>query len=129
LGNEIHDTSAKFRISAEQLQYQRNLYAKTTDDAKNYDKALSSMSSVMTSIAKGKGTAYIDALNKLSVSTTDATGKTKTAAQVYQETVVALGRVSDETEMAALACILFGENGLNVGRYCRGADDARGQCV
>jgi len=48
------------------------------------------------------------------VSTTDATGKTKTAAQVYNETVVALGRVSDETEMAALACVLFGENGLNV---------------
>jgi len=114
VGDELHDTSTKFRISAEQLQIQRNLYAKTTDDAKNYDKALSSMNSVMTSIAKGKGAAYLDALQKLSVSTTDATGKTKTAAQVYNETVVALGRVSDETEMAALACVLFGENGLNV---------------
>jgi len=40
LGDEIHDTSTKFRISAEQLQYQRNLYAKTTDDAKNYGEAL-----------------------------------------------------------------------------------------
>ena len=56
----------------------------------------------------------VDALQKLGVSTTDATGKTKTAAQVYSETVAALGRVTDETERASLACILYGENGLNV---------------
>ena len=114
LGDEIHDTSTKFRISAEELQLQRNLYGKTTDDAKNYDKALSSLNSVMTSIAKGKGAAYLEALEKLGVSTTNANGTTKTAAQVYNELMVALGGMTDETERASLACIIFGENGLNV---------------
>ena len=114
VGDELDDTSKKFRISAEQLQIQRNLYSKNTDDAKNFDKALSSLNSVMTSIAKGKGTAYIDTLNKLGVSTTGASGKTKSAVAVYGELVTALGQVSDETERSSLASILLGENGLNV---------------
>jgi hypothetical protein len=114
VGDELDDTSKKFRISAEQLQIHRNLYAKSTDDAKNYDKALSSMGSVLTSIAKGKGTAYLETLTRLGVSTTDAAGRTKTAAEVYAETVNALGLVADETEQASLAQIIFGENGLNV---------------
>lgn len=114
VGDELDDMSKKFSISAEKLQLQRNLYAKATDDAKNYDKALSSINSVMGSIAKGRGTAYIETLQKLGVSTTDASGKAKSAANVYDEIVVALGRLSDETEMASMATILFGDNGLNV---------------
>lgn len=114
IGDELDDVSKKYSISAEQLQLQRNLYAKSTDDAKNYDRALSSINSVMGSIAKGRGTAYIDTLNKLGVSTTDASGKTKAAAKVYDEIVEALGRLNSETEMASLATVLFGDNGLNV---------------
>jgi phage-related minor tail protein len=114
IGDELDDTSKKFMISAEQLQIQRNLYAKTTDDAKNYDKALSSLNSVMASIARGRGTAYLETLDKLGVSTVDASGKTRGAAEVYLDLVSALGSVADETERAALASIIFGDNGLNV---------------
>lgn len=103
VGDELDDTSKKFSVSAEQLQIQRNLYAKTTDDAKNYDKALSSLNSVMASIAKGRGTAYIETLDRIGVSTTDATGKTKSAAEVYGEITIALGKIADETERASLA--------------------------
>lgn len=114
LGDELDDTSKKFAISAEQLQLLRNLYAKNTDDAKNYDKALSSLNSVMASIAKGRGAAYLETLNKLGVSTTDAAGRTKSASAVYSEIITALSKVADVTECASLASILFGENGLNV---------------
>ena len=104
VGDELDDTSKKFSISAEQLQLQRNLYAKNTDDANG----------VMASIAKGRGAAYVETLNKLGVSTTDAAGKTKSAAEVYGEVMTALSSVTDETERASLASILFGDNGLNV---------------
>lgn len=114
MGDELADVSQKFGVSVENLQRQRNLYAKNTDDAKNYDSALSSLGSVLTSIAKGKGAAYLETLGKLGVSTTDAAGRQKTAVQVYNETVAALGRVSDEVERASMAQIIFGENGLNV---------------
>ncbi len=114
IGDELDDTSKKFSITAEQLQLQRNLYAKNTDDAKNYDRALSSLNSVMASIARGRGTAYLETLKKLGVSTTDSTGKARSAADVYSDLVSALGKVTEETERAALASIIFGDNGLNV---------------
>lgn len=113
VGDELDDTSKKFSISAEQLQIQRNLYAKNTDDAKNYDKALSSLNSVMASIAKGRGAAYLETLNRLGVSATDAAGKTKSAAEVYGDNDRARTR-GGQTERASLASILFGDNGLNV---------------
>ena len=114
IGDELDDTSKKFSITAEQLQLQRNLYAKNTDDANNYDRALSSLNSVMASIARGRGTAYLETLKKLDVSTTDSTGKARSAADVYSDLVFALGKVTEETERAALASIIFGDNGLNV---------------
>ncbi len=114
VGDELDDAAKKYSISAEQLQIQRNLYAKATDDAKNYDKALSSLNSIMASIAKGRGTAYIETLNRLGVATVDASGKTRGAAEVYSDIVSALSRLSDETERASMSSILFGDNGLNV---------------
>lgn len=114
VGDELDDTAKKYNVSVEQLQIQRNLYAKATDDAKNYDKALSSLNSVIASIAKGKGTAYVEALNKLGVATSDANGKTRGTVEVYRDIISALSWVADETERASIATIIFGENGLNV---------------
>ena len=68
----------------------------------------------MASIAKGRGTAYIETLNRLGVATVDASGKTRGAAEVYSDIVSALSRLSDETERASMSSILFGDNGLNV---------------
>lgn len=114
VGDELDDVSTKFSITAEHLQRQRFLYSRATDDAKNYDKALSKLNSVMSSIARGKGTAYIETLERLGVSTTTASGATKSAAEVYEEIVSSLSRVADETERASLASIIFGETGLSV---------------
>jgi hypothetical protein len=114
VGDDLDDMSAKFSITAEHLQRQRFLYGRATDDAKNYDKALSKLNSVMSSIARGKGTAYIETLERLGVSTTTASGATKSAAEVYEEIVSSLSRVADETERASLASIIFGETGLSV---------------
>ena len=114
VGDELDDVSTKFSITAEHLQTQRFIYNRATDDAKNYDNALSKLNAVMSSIARGRGTAYIETLNRIGVSTTDASGKAKSAAQVYDEIVSALSKVTDETERASLASIIFGETGLSV---------------
>jgi phage-related minor tail protein len=114
VGDELDDTSKKFMISAEQLQIHRNLYQKNAEDARNFDSALSSVNSMMASIARGRGVAYLETLQKLGVATTDTSGNTKTAAAVYSEIMLALGAVADETERASIASVLFGENGLNV---------------
>ena len=114
VGDELDDMSTKFSITAEHLQRQRFLYSRATDDAKNYDKALSKLNSVMSSIARGRGTAYIETLERLGVSTTTASGATKSAAVVYEEILSSLSQVADETERASLASIIFGETGLSV---------------
>jgi hypothetical protein len=114
VGDDLDDMSAKFSITAEHLQRQRFLYSRATDDAKNYDKALSKLNSVMSSIARGRGTAYIETLERLGVSTTTASGATKSAAVVYEEILSSLSQVADETERASLASIIFGETGLSV---------------
>lgn len=114
VGDELDDVSTKFSITAEHLQRQRFLYSRATDDAKNYDKALSKLNSVMSSIARGRGTAYIETLERLGVSTTTASGATKSAAEVYEEIISSLSSVADETERASLASIIFGETGLSV---------------
>lgn len=114
VGAELDTVSKKFKISAEQLQYERNLYQKATGSADNFDSALQSLNNAMTSIAKGKGSSYLAVLEKLGVSTIDNEGKTKQLTQVYGEIMSALAGVADETDRAAMASIIFGSNGLSV---------------
>jgi phage-related minor tail protein len=113
-GSELDKTSKQFKISAEQLQIQRNLYQKATGSADNFDAAMTQMNKVMTSIAKGSGKAYNEVLEKLGVSTVDSTGKQKSLAQVYNEVMGALRQVTDENEQAMMANILFGSSGTYV---------------
>jgi phage-related minor tail protein len=113
-GTEIDKTVKQFKISAEELQIQRNLYNKATGSADNYDSAMTSLNKAMTSIAKGCGKAYVEMLDRLGVSTTDGEGRQKSLAQVYSEVMAALRGVTDENEQATLANMLFGGSGMYV---------------
>jgi hypothetical protein len=68
----------------------------------------------MTSMAKGGGASYREALNKIGVSTVDNAGNTKQLTQVYSEVMAGLKGIADENERAALASIIFGQAGLEV---------------
>ena len=113
-GSELDSVSKKFKISAEELQLQRNLYQKVTGSADNYDTAMTSLNKVMSQIAKGSGSAYQEVLDKIGVSTVDGQGKQKALAEVYGEVVQALSAVSDENERAMMSSILFGNSGMYV---------------
>lgn len=113
-GAELDKTSKQFKISAEELQIQRNLFQKATGSADNYDAAMTALNKAMTSIAKGGGKAYAEVLDTLGVSTTDGAGKQKSLAEVYYEVINALREVTDENEQAMMANILFGNTGMYV---------------
>ena len=113
-GSEIDKTSKKFKISAEQLQLQRNLFQKATGSADNYDASMLSLNKAMTSIAKGSGKAYSEVLEQLGVSTVDSEGRQKSLNEVYHEVLTSLRGVTDENEQATLANILFGTTGMYV---------------
>lgn len=97
IGNELDTVSKKFRITAEELQVQRNLYQQTTGSASNFDSALTSLNKMMTSIAKGSNS-YNEVLDKLGVSTVDSLGKQKSLSQVYAEVTNALSNVLMKTK-------------------------------
>ena len=113
IGNELDTVSKKFRITAEELQVQRNLYQQTTGSASNFDSALTSPNKMMTSIAKGSSS-YNEVLDKLGVSTVDSLGKQKSLSQVYAEVTNALSNVADENERAVMSSMLFGNSGMYV---------------
>lgn len=110
--DEIEDTSKKLNTSVEKLQLGRNIYEKLAGGANEYDSALSSLSSSMTSIASGRGTRYISVLNQLGIAYKDI-ANLDTGSQLQQITN-ALKNITDETTRTSLAMVLFGESGRSV---------------
>lgn len=113
-GDDLDDVSRKYQISAEQLQIQRNLYDKITQDIGGYETALSKLNSVLSSIARGRGTPYISTFEKLGVAYKDETGQVRALNDVYADLFNALANITDATERASAASIIFGDAGLNV---------------
>lgn len=112
MGDEIGDTSAKLNTSAEDLQIGRNLYEKVAGGASEYDSALSALGSTMSSIAKGRGKAYLTALQQIGLTTEKLAGK-DTGTQLALVTQ-ALSGIDDEALRTQQAMILLGEAGRSV---------------
>lgn len=112
VGDEIGDTSAKLNTSAEDLQIGRNLYEKAAGGASEYDSALSALGSTMSIIAKGRGKAYLTALEEIGLASEDLVGK-NTGEQLAIVTQ-ALSRQTSEARRTELAMILLGEAGRSV---------------
>lgn len=111
-GDTLDDVSRKWQVSAEQLQLNNNLYDKITESPKGYEDTLKSLSSVMSTIARGRGAAYLKVLEKMGIAQKDLEGMN--TAQLYDLVYQKLRTVTDETERAVLAQQLLGEKGLNL---------------
>lgn len=110
----LNETAKALDVNIEKLQLQRNVYKQITGDASNYDSALSSLKSVMTSITLGQGSAYLNILKKLGVSTKDNAGNTKSLSEIYDEIVASLSEMENTTLRNSLAYELFGDNAANI---------------
>lgn len=110
----INDESKALGVGIEKMQLMRNVYKNITGDASNYDNAMSSLKSVMSDIALGKGTAYSNILKRLGVQTKDVEGNTRSLSDVYDDIVASLSEMENTTLRNSLAYELFGDNALNV---------------
>ena len=110
----INEQAKALDVSVEKMQLQRNVYKELTGDAGNYDSALSSIKNVMNSITLGQGSAYLNILNRLGVSTKDLNGNTKDLSTIYDDVLVALSDMENTTLRNSLAYELFGDNAVNV---------------
>lgn len=121
-GDELSDTSAKLNTSVEELQRGRYVYEMLSDGSDAYDSSLSALGSTMTSIAKGRGKAYLSTLTALGLSTKEL-NKMTTGEQLNAVTQ-ALAKVTDETQRTQYAMILMGDAGRSVAAVAgAGADE------
>lgn len=112
--NKLNESSRALEVNIEKLQLQRNVYKEITGDASNYDSALTSLKGVLNNIALGQGTAYMNILKKLGVSTKDLEGNTKSLSDIYDEIMMSLSNMENTTLRNSLAYELFGENAVNI---------------
>lgn len=71
--------------------------------------SLKKLTKSMSNSKKGTG-ASAEAFNKLGVSVTDSNGELRSAESVFNDTIDALGNISNETERDALAMEIFGKS-------------------
>ena len=107
--DDLNTMSKQYSLNTQELQ----LYSAAADlvdvsvdaIAKSHLKLEKSMSSA----AKGTG-ASAEAFEKLGVSVTDSNGNLRDGDEVWQDTIKALGQVTNETERDALAMQLMGKS-------------------
>ena len=91
----LDEQAKSLDISIEKLQLQRNIYKEITGDANNYDSALNNLKGIMSSITLGNGSAYLNILQYLGISTKDLNGNTKELSTIYDELLLVLGDMED----------------------------------
>ena len=107
--DDINTMSKVYGIGTQELQ-KYSLAADLVDvSVETIAKSHSKLTKQMNSAAKGNG-ASADAFEKLGVDITNADGSLRDSDAVWQDTIVALGKVSNETERDAIAMQLMGKS-------------------
>ena len=107
--DDINTMSKVYGIGTRELQ-QYSAAAELVDvDVETIAKSHSKLTKQMNSAADGTG-ASAEAFEKLGVDVTNADGSLRDADAVWQDTIVALGQVENETERDALAMQLMGKS-------------------
>lgn len=107
--DDINTMSKVYSIGTKELQ-QYSAAAELVDvDVETIAKSHSKLTKQMNSAADGTG-ASAEAFEKLGISVTNSDGSLRDADAVWQDTISALGKVSNETERDALAMQLMGKS-------------------
>ena len=107
--DDINTMSKVYGIGTQELQ-KYSLAADLVDvSVETIAKSHSKLTKQMNSAADGTG-ASAEAFEKLGVDVTNADGSLRDAGTVWQETIAALGQVSNETERDAIAMQLMGKS-------------------
>ncbi|MDR9391957.1 MAG: hypothetical protein RI554_08000 [Trueperaceae bacterium] len=96
-------------LSAERYQTLRFAFEQSGITAEQFDLSLQSLNRRLGLAAQGNRT-YADAYERLGVATRDANGELRSAGDVFDDLVVALGNMDSSAEQAATASIVFGDD-------------------
>lgn len=111
--DEIMTLSKKYRISTKDLQKYAMSAEMVDVDVETITKSHVKLEKTMYSAAQGSKTnaAYFD---QLGVSIYDANGNLRDADEVWNDTIIALGQVENETERDAIAMSLLGKSAMEL---------------
>jgi len=121
--DELNTLSVKTGIAVEDLQ--KFQYASGTIDVsvETLAGSMSKLTKNMSSAASGSGAAA-DAFKKLGVEVTNSDGSFRDRNEVFNETIAALGQISDETERDATAMAIFGKSAQELNPLIKGGAEA-----
>ena len=110
LGSAVADASARTGLGVEAFSELAYVAKLSGADASTLEKALKGLAKTASGSKDGMK-AYTREFDKLGISVTDSAGNLKGIEQLFMEVGGALGRVSNETERAAIASNLLGRAG------------------
>lgn len=121
--DELNTLAVKTGISTEELQ--KLQYAAGTVDVsvETVAGSIGKLTKTMSSAASGSGAAA-DAFAKLGVAVTNDDGTFRDRNEVFQEAIVALGQITDETERDATAMEIFGKSATELNPLIMGGAEA-----
>lgn len=107
--DNLNTMSKRYSLGTDELQKYAAASELVDVDVETIAKSHVKLEKTMLSASKGTG-ASAEAFEKLGVSVTDADGNLRDGDTVWQETITALGQMSNETERDALAMQLMGKS-------------------
>lgn len=108
-GDEINTLAVKTGISTDALQEYRYMAGLVDVEVETVAGAHAKLTKNMASAQKGTGAVY-ETFQKLGVSVTDASGRLRSADDVFNETIASLGKIDNETERDAASMQIFGKS-------------------
>lgn len=111
--DDLNTMSKRYSIGTNELQKYAAASELVDVDVETIAKSHIKLEKQMMSASKGTG-ASADAFEKLGVSVTDADGNLRDGDSVWQETIAALGSMTNETERDALAMQLMGKSATDL---------------
>ena len=111
--DDLNTMSKRYSIGTNELQKYAAASELVDVDVETIAKSHIKLEKQMMSASKGTG-ASAEAFEKLGVSVTDADGNLRDGDSVWQETIAALGQMSNETERDALAMQLMGKSATDL---------------
>lgn len=122
LADDLNTLSSVTGISTEELQKFQYASSLIDVDVSTLASSMKKLTNSMSSASKGSGDAY-DTFKSLGVEFKNADGTLRNSNEVFNDTIRALGNISNETERDATAMKLFGKSATELNPLIEGGID------
>ena len=111
--DNVMQLSVQYGLSTDKIQEFQYMSELTDTSLETITGSITKLTKNMQTATKGTGDAY-KAFEQLGISITDTDGNMRSADEVFNEAIIRLGQVENETERDALAMNLFGKSAMEL---------------